>query len=438
MLNINKLGDFFYGERIEVIMQHEIITSIDFGSKKFSASVAVSNKDGDMDILGVKSCKSEGIEKGLVTDVEKCKASVLGLLDELQKTTQKNIRDITIGISARNVKIKEIRTVVNVDGGVISSRNIRSCITKAGRELLINNDEQLIDLMINFCILDGKVIHDNVIGMKANKLEINYTAAIGLKEDVQKYYDIFEGSKYTIKYIMLNIYSGKQIFLNEKNSIGDIALVDIGAGETDICLFNNGIPKFIQSIPLGGNNISNDLAICGKFSFMEADNIKVIYSGNYESLYKDESLEDDIEVGTTSVSKELFYEVTNARIEEILTHINMELKKTGHYDRICSIILYGDGLSYFENINEYIKNIISIKSRFVNKTDLGIKNAENITSLALAKDVYDRLKLIGDNDTTQIVEEIHTKKNEAEFLLNEEKEKSPILGRIKTLLGKIF
>jgi len=169
---------------------------------------------------------------------------------------------------------------------------------------------------------------------------------------------------------------------------------------------------------------------------MEADNIKIIYSENYESLYRDQSLDDDIEVGTIKVSKELFYEVTNARIEEILTHINMELKKTGHYDRICSIILYGDGLSYFENINKFVRTIIERKTKIVTKMDLGLKNSENITSLALAKEVYDRFNLLEDNDKTKIVEEVQT--NETEFLLDENEGRSPILERIKTFLGKIF
>ena len=422
-------------------MQHEIITSIDFGSKKIAAAVATCGSE-EMDILGVKSCKSNGIEKGLVTDVEKCRESVLGLLNELEVATRKQIKNISIGISTRNVTIKESRTIIEISEEIIEEKHIKKGIEKIKKEVLVSENRCVIDVLINFFILDGKVIHDNIIGSNGSKFEMNCTVVIASKEDIEKYYDIFAKSKYKIKNIILNIFSGRQIFLNEKNYIGDVALVDIGAGETDICLFNNGIPKYVGYIPLGGNNISNDLAICAQFSFMEADNIKVIYAGNYESLYKDESLQDSIEVGTAKVSKELFYEVTNARIEEILTHINMELKKTGHYDRICSIILYGDGMSYFENINSFIRSIIDIKSKFVSNADLGIRNSENITSLALAKDVYDRLKLIGDNDNTQMVEQVHTKKNEAEFLLNdnenENEEKSSIVDKMKTLLGKIF
>lgn len=417
-------------------MQQGIITSIDFGSKKLSAAMATSNKEGEMDILGVKSCKSMGIEKGLVTDIEKCRISVLSLLNDLQESTKKEISNISIGISARKTSIKEIRTFCKIKNERVTKLDIINGIKKAKENIMLKENECIVDIMLNFYILDGKVLHKDIINLAGNELELNLTILIGDKDEIQKYYDIFKDTKYTIKYITLNIFSGKQIFLNGTNSMGDVVLVDVGAGKTDICLFNNGIPKNLISIPIGGNNISNDLAICGKFSFMEADNIKIIYSGNYESLYKDESLDDDIEVGTTKVSKELFYEVTNARIEEILTHINTELKKTGHYDRICSIILYGDGLSYFENINMFAKSIIKRKTKIVSKIDLGIKNSENITSLALAKEVYDRLNLLENNDKTQIIEEIQT--NKKEVLLDENEEGSPILKKIKTFLDKIF
>ena len=417
-------------------MQQGIITSIDFGSKKLSASMAASNKEGEMDILGVKSCKSMGIEKGLVTDIEKCRISVLSLLKDLQESTNKEIGNISIGISARKTSIKEIRTFCKIKNERVTKLDIINGIKKAKETIMLKENECIVDTMVNFYILDGKVLHKDIINLTGNELELNLTILIGDKDEIQKYYDIFKNTKYTIKYITLNIFSGKQIFLNGTNAMGDVVLVDIGAGKTDICLFNNGIPKNLTSIPSGGNNISNDLAICGKFSFMEADNIKIIYSGNYESLYKDESLDDDIQVGTTKVSKELFYEVTNARIEEILIHVNTELKKTGHYDRICSIILYGDGLSYFENINTFAKAIIKRKTKIVSKVDLGIKNSENITSLALAKEVYDRLNLLEDSNKPQIVEEIQT--NETEFLLDENEEGSHILKKIKTFLDKIF
>ncbi|WP_236907506.1 cell division protein FtsA [Clostridium saccharobutylicum] len=271
--------------------------------------------------------------------------------------------------------------------------------------------------------------------MERKKLELNLTFIIAEGKEIQKYYELFKGTNYNVKYIKLNVISGKQVFLNDKNAMGEIALVDIGAGVVDIALFSGNIIKNISNISVGGNNISNDLAICGGFSFLEADNIKKIYAGNCKSLFTDNSIPDKIRVGTIDISRKLFYEVTNARIEEILNHVNIQLKKTGHYDRICSIILYGDGVSYFEDINETVDNIFERKTKVITKTDLGIKNSENITSLAIVKEVYDRLNLLGDNSKVPIDES--KKISETENLHNNESG-NHVLKKIKCFFEKIF
>jgi len=281
-------------------------------------------------------------------------------------------------------------------------------------------------------------MNKDILNWKGKKLEINFTLVIAETKEIQKYYELFNKTKYNIQFIKMNILAGKQIFVNEKNVIGNIALVDIGAGIIDIAMFNNGIPKSVNSIPIGGNNITNDLAICGKFSFFEADSIKKIYSSKYKTLYLDNSLPDEVEVGTVKVSKVLFYEVVNARIEEILDHINIKLKNTGHYDRICSIILYGDGISYFEDINEIVNRVFKIRTRVIKKAELGIKNSENITSLAIAKEVYDRLNLLEDKNI--IPTNINCEKKEAseKKYAHYNESKNHILKKVKVFFDKIF
>ncbi|WP_297424518.1 cell division FtsA domain-containing protein [Clostridium sp.] len=418
-------------------MQKDIITSIDFGSKKLSATSVFRGKE-ELEILAVKSCKSAGIEKGLLTDVEKCKKNVINLLAELEEKIKKDIKSITIGISSNKARITETTVLINLDEEKVTTQDIGKAIKKGRQSVIISEDESIVDILINFYMLDGKVIHKDILNWKGRKLELNLTLVIADKKEIQKYYELFEGTKYNIEFIKLNILTGKQIFLNEKNSIGDIVLVDIGAGITEIALFNNGVPKNISSIPIGGNNITNDLAICGNFSFLEADNIKKIYASNYRSLYEDNSIPDEIEVGTIKISKKLFYEVVNARIEEILSHINMKLKNTGHYDRICSIILYGDSINYFENINEIVHKIFTVKTKVITKTDLGMKNSENITSLAIAKEVYDRLNLLEDKVIVPTNKSNDNKVNNEKEHLHNNEGKNHILKKVKVFFDKIF
>ena len=419
-------------------MLQEIITAIDIGSEKLSATIAIKNKSNELEILYTKSCESSGIEKGVIIDVSKCEQSIEKLLNELENKTKLSISNVTVGISSRNIRITEMTVKVNVNEGKITNEILREGLEKARKDFGLSDEEAIIDEVVNFYIVDNQVIYKNILNWKADSFEINLTLVIGNKREIEKYYELFNGTKYEISSIKSNIITGRQIFLNENKYDGETALVDIGAGEIDIAIFDSeSVAKYMSSIPVGGNNISKDLAICGKFSFLEADNIKKIYSSNYKTLYKDNSVPKEIEVGAVKVSKELFYEVTKARIEEILNHIHMELKKTGHYDRICSIILYGDALSYFEDITEIVSRIFKIKTKVIKDIDLGIKNSENITSLALVKEVYDRLILLGDNKMIQNNKKAEKVDEETEILHNNEDE-NHILNKLKSFFNKIF
>ena len=430
--------DFFLqgNERLD-FMRQEIITVVDFGSRKLSVTIADKGKE-ELEILCVKSCKSIGIEKGLLTDINKCKEAVINLLQEAEGIAKRESKSLAIGISSNKVRITETTISIVLKEEKVTSKDIKKALKKVQETITISNDECVVDVQINFYILDGNVIHKDILNWKGRKLELNITLVIGKTTEIEKYYEIFKETKYNIEFMKLNILCGKQIFLNDKNSIGHVALADIGAGIVDIVLFNNGIPKNIDYVQIGGNNITNDLAICGEFSFLEADNMKKIYSSNCKALYNDTSIPDEIEVGTIKVSRKLFYEVTNARIEEILSHINIKLKNTGHYDRICSIILYGDGVSYFEDINETVRKIFKIKNKVIKRTDLGIKNSENITSLAIAKEVYDRLSLLDDKSIVLTNKSNEKKKiSEIENVHNNES-KNHILKKVKGFFDKLF
>jgi len=158
-------------------MQQEIITAVDFGSRKLSAAIAVKNKE-DLEILGVKSCKSIGIEKGLLTDVEKCRRVVMDLLSELGEKTKKEPKNIGIGISSNKVRITETTVKVELIEEKVTSEDIRKVLEKGQKNIIISNDETIIDVLINFYILDGKVIYKDVINWKGNTLEVNLTLVI--------------------------------------------------------------------------------------------------------------------------------------------------------------------------------------------------------------------------------------------------------------------
>lgn len=433
-------------------MQDKIIVAIDFGSSKISASLGFFGKN-DVEILGTSSIKSYGIEKGSLKEEKKCESAFEEIMKKIETKTKTVVSDAYVGINCRDLKTTEVSKAIRVKSNKVSSYDIRRIISKAKDNIVLLDDEEIVDFIINFYKLDGKITNKNVIGWSGETLEVNFTMIIGKTSNLMGYRNIIRKSGYNFCGFYINILAGKNIFLQGKNLMGSRALVDIGSDTIETAIFSNGVLKELNCRPLGGQNITKDISICGEYSIAEAEQIKKICSKNYESIYRDSSTEDMINVGSNKVSKELFYEVTKARLDELIKIVNLDLKNTSFYEGLCSIILYGDGVIYYENIKSIIKEQIDKKYTIATNNYLGMKKTENITSLAGVKEVFNKYNLLiehlntEDNDSKDKYygfnsqaenkkEEISDFNIEREIL--REKDKNDILKKLKRLLKKIF
>lgn len=407
-------------------MEELTVATIDFGSQKFSMSIGKTKED-DIDVIRSCSIGSEGIHKGIIVDEDKCCQSLKNLIVKVKETEGYNLSDVYVGISSRNTRVCELNSSVNLREGKVRGTDIKRAIEKGKRNVILSESEEVIDIIINFFDIDGNIVCENVTGYTANILGVNLTIIIGDSNELDKYRRVLSKCElHPIEFIP-NIVSSRKVFLNDKNSLGIKALVDIGAGMSDIAIFNNGVLKELSSVSLGGSNITRDLAICGDFSLSEAEVLKRTYSSTYESLYNND--EKECGVGSVNISTKLLYEVTKARLEEIVEYVNLELKKTSFFEGICSIIIYGDGISCYEDVSSVIKEQIKKKTKVIKSENLGMQDFANISSLSLIKDVYDRLKLVYDNSINLEVDE---------YELNVEKDNPGILGRFKNFLEEIF
>lgn len=422
-------------------MGTHLIATVDFGSDKISASLG-KIEDDFLDIIGSKSEQSEGIEKGLITDVGKCSEVVKKLFSELQSLSEMKITQIYAGISSRNIRLSDGFAGVTIKGDYVTGNDIKDVMNIAYRKAELSEGEEVVDIIINFYKLDNKIIYENVLGEFGNRLEIDFSILIGTKQEIEKFKQVIKESGYQCGGLILNSIAGKNIFINGKSALGVRAIVDIGAGTTDYAIYSNGVLKYINCRPIGGKNISTDISICGEYPISVADQIKKNYSEFYESEYLASKTPDVISVGLEKVSKELFYEVARTRLEEIIKYVNMDLKNTSFYGGLCSIIIYGDGIVYFENINNTIQSQITKKVIIADNKYLGMKKTSNITSLALLQEVYNRYNLLSDSNPNikkHSVEYKNSKEEDFEEDYEEEDFKeNGIIDRIKNFLVGIF
>lgn len=391
-------------------MQDYLISVVDFGSKKISVSVG-KEFEGDIEILGTTTVASRGIEKGFIVDEVKAVESFSAAVEKLEDKTKENITEIYAGISLRGIRLTETSISIRLNEGKVRGKDIKSALIGSAKKVNLIDGEEIVDTIINYYNIDGNIVCEDIIGWKGEILTLNLTVFIGPSNELVKYKNIINQAGYKLKGFLVNTFLGKSIFLQGKSALGVKVLVDIGAGTTDLAIFKNGIIKYIKCIPIGGNNITKDLSICGGFSIPEAENIKNIYSSNYQSLYFDESNSDLIEIGAVKTSAKLFYEVTQARLEEILEYVNNQVKNTSFCEGLCSIIMYGDGIIYYQDIDKLAKQCIQNRTVFATSDYLGTKNTAKITSLAGLKEVFDRMQLLYANSYKKEVKNEHLEKS---------------------------
>lgn len=414
-------------------MNSKPIAVIDLGSKNIGASIG-RLENGEIEIIGSEIVPSKGIEKGEIKNQTMVKEAISEVLSKLHNNYGEDFENVYFGISNYGLRIVECWGTVNLKEGKVLSSDIKRALNKGQRNCTIFEEEEVADLIINYYKVDGKVNNENVIGWTGSTLELNLTLVIGKREVLENFKNLLH-YKYKLKGILCNSICAKNVLLSGKNLVGNRALVDVGASITNISIFKNGIIKHIDAISLGGDNISKDLSICGKFPLSEAESIKKIYSSCYETFLKEE--EDNVEVGPIKVSKILFYEVCKARIEEIIKYIKVGLKKYSHYEDVCSIIMYGEALAYFENIDKLAKTSLSENSKFITREKLGLSSSDKTVSLALLKEGLDREKIFNSNDIPDLHKDIKVDK---EISIDNEKEKveGGFLKRVKGFLHEIF
>ena len=427
-------------------MQDFLITIVDFGSKKFSASLG-KEAEGDIDIIGTATLGSIGVEKGFIVDETKSMEILTAVIEKLEERTKESITEIYAGISSRGIRLTETSISIKLNEGRVRGKDIKSALIGSSKKVNLVDGEEIVDTLINYYNIDGNIVCEDVVGLRGDVLTLNLSVLIGPSNELAKYKNIINQAGYKLKGFIVNVVNARNIFLQGKASMGVKVIVDIGAGTTDLAIFKDGILKYIKCIPVGGNNVTKDLSICGGFSMSQAENIKNIYSSNYQSLYMDETTNDLIEIGTVTTSAKLFYEVTSARLEEILKYVNSEIKNTSFCEGLCSIIIYGDGIIYYENIDKLAKEHIEKKTVIATSDFLGMKNTANITSLAGLKEIFERIQLIYTNSNKVESQQEHKEKDYNQYeeeinldnkRLNSKDKSKGIVEKIRNFIRGIF
>jgi cell division protein FtsA len=323
-------------------VRRKIVVGLDIGTTKVCAVAAQSAyKDSCAEVIGMGTAPSTGIKKGVVVDMEATVDSIGEAVSDCEKSANLMLESVYIGITGDHIQCIESYGATGIRGREATAKDIDR-VMDAASTVYVPLDREVLHVMPTNFIIDGQEDIVRPEGMAGVRLEANVRVITASHAAVENLVKCCErtGLK-VVSTIFEPIASAKAAIKgNERNS--GVMLIDIGGGTTDMALFKDGTLRYAAALPVGGNHITNDLAIGLKISTEEAERIKKEFG--YASGEMDYSEEIEVRgMDGKNKSMPLGYvgEIVRPRCEEMFSLIRERVNDAVLYSSPACIVLTG-------------------------------------------------------------------------------------------------
>ena len=343
----------------------DIIVGVDIGTSKVSTVVGEVNNFNQIEIICMTKARCSGIKKGKIINDDEVAMAIAKTINDAEEEANLRINSAYVTIPGKyvtivqNSVIKEIRdkfagiSVKDINAGLMLVKDIE-----------LPDNKTIIDIVPeNFILEDGQVVLDP-IGSFSGSFTVNAEVMIADKDYVKQLHQIFKKADLEIDGIIPNTLAQRNLILDNNELNDNIMLLDIGAGNTDIGIFDGNRFVYTNTIPLGGDSITNDIALVLDISVEEAEKLKKQYALAMKSFIDNDN---DVILNTcngisktrTIKSSELI-EIIEARIEEIFALVNRDIISQGIKAKINNVILTGQGITNISKSDVAGKIILNI------------------------------------------------------------------------------
>ncbi len=331
----------------------DFVVGLDIGTTKICAIVGEVSSNG-IDIVGIGTHASTGLRKGVVINIESTVESIKKAVGEAELMAGSRIHTVYVGIAGGHIKSFNSHGVVAAKNKEIAENDVQR-VLDAAKAVAIPMDREVIHVIPQEYILDDQDGIKEPIGMSGVRLESKVhivTAGVSSAQNVIK--SCNKAGLEVAEVVLEPLASAEAVLTHDERELGAV-LVDIGGGTSDIAIYSEGSLVHTAVLAIGGNHITNDIAVGLRTPQQEAEKIKLRYGCALASLTK---TEDTIEVPgvggrkSRAVPRKVLAEIIEPRVEEIFSLIQREVAKSGYQDLVASGLILTGGSSQLEGILE--------------------------------------------------------------------------------------
>ncbi len=354
----------------------DYVVGLDIGTKKVAAVIGEITEDKKLEVIGIGQAESRGLRKGVVVNLDSTSAAIKKAQEEAELMAGVEIDSAYVGISGAHIRSFNSRGVIAVSGKdrKISREDIRRVVEQS-KAVSIPPDRQIIHVIPQEFVVDDQDGIRDPLGMSGIKLEVNVHIVTSAITSVQNLRACVERAGIHIQEIVLNqIASSLATMTSDEKELG-VGLVDIGAGTTEVAIFERGSLWYTSIIPLGGDNFTNDIAVGLRTPIPEAEKIKKKYGCIASPITDDQ---ESIEVPAVGrgrkprvLSKQLLADIIQPRAEEIFRLVDNDIKRMGYEKSLNSGMLLTGGTALLDGLEEVAEEIFDLPVRRGDPTGVG-------------------------------------------------------------------
>jgi cell division protein FtsA len=342
----------------------EIVVGLDIGTTKICAIVGEVTDEG-IDIIGIGSHPSRGLRKGVVVNIEATVQSIQRAIDEAEAMAGTEITHVYTGIAGGHIKSFGGRGVVALKDREVKEADIARVIEQA-KTVNIPVDREVIHVLPQEFIVDDQGGIREPLGMTGARLEAKVHIVTGAVASAQNIVKCANRAGLNVADIVLQPLASSEAVLTEEEKDLGVCLVDIGGGTTDIAIFQNGSIVHTAVIALGGNNLTNDVAVGLRTPMEQAERIKQRYGCALTAKVDKAEMIEVPSVGGREprvMGRQILSEILEPRVEEIFQLVHHEVERNGFAELLTSGVVITGGSTLLPGMTDLAEEIMGVPVR---------------------------------------------------------------------------
>jgi cell division protein FtsA len=374
--------------------QPNIIVGLELGTSKICAAVGEVNSENTLNIIGLGQSRSRGVRKGEIVDPVQVEEDIRNAIVEAEEMANVEIRSVFLGVTGNHIRgfnNRGVHPVVSADR-LISEDDVQDVIKNA-KAINLPAENTVIHTIRQHFHVDGRAGVFNPVGLSGARIEVDVHVIHGVTSRLQTPLAAVRALQLEVEHVAFNgLACGMALLTPEQKEMGSL-VIDLGAGVTDFAVCSNGIIQHTGVLAVGGDHVSNDLAIGLKIPLSRAEQLKIEHGSalpNDDIKGRTVEYQGDFGLNKRTLNLQSLQMIMSVRLEELFELIARELDQQGLLDHLRAGVFLCGGGARIPRISELAERVFRLpvsvgKANSINGLRSALDQPEFATAIGLVR-----------------------------------------------------